>query len=95
MMQTLPVAQEAAHELCQDLCEFLSRRYPQVYTVERSSKNTFGWYGDGNITKIEMPALNASYDLVNEDPIKVRPKHKLTLCWPNEIRSPVLSSQRI
>lgn len=71
IVQTLPTAKAAAHELCQDLGEFLSRRYPQVYSTERSKHNTLGWNGEGSIIKIEMPALGASYDLTKEDPLTV------------------------
>ncbi|KAH8892822.1 hypothetical protein GQ53DRAFT_861002, partial [Thozetella sp. PMI_491] len=71
VVRTLPPAQAAAHELCQDLCEFLSRRYPQIYKIRRSSTGSQGWYGEGSITNIEMPALNASYDLTKEDPLTV------------------------
>ncbi|KUI70469.1 hypothetical protein VM1G_05853 [Cytospora mali] len=71
IVQTLPPAKAAAHELCQDLGEFLSRRYPQVYTIERSENDTLGWYRMGAILKIEMPALDASYDLTKEDPLTV------------------------
>ncbi|KAH7140270.1 hypothetical protein B0J13DRAFT_637738 [Dactylonectria estremocensis] len=71
IVKTLPLARAAAHELCQDLGEFLSRRYPQVYSIERSNKDTLGWYGMGSITKIQMPALGASYDLTREDPLTV------------------------
>ncbi|KAH8666242.1 hypothetical protein BGZ61DRAFT_559222 [Ilyonectria robusta] len=71
IVKTLPPAKAAAHELCQDLGEFLSRRYPQVYSIERSQKNTLGWKGQGSIIKIDMPALGASYDLTKEDPLTV------------------------
>lgn len=71
IVQTLPTAKAAAHELCQDLGEFLSRRYPQVYSTERSKHNTLGWNGEGSIIKIKIPALGASYDLTKEDPLTV------------------------
>ena len=70
-MQTLPAAREAVHELCQDLCEFLSRRYPTVYRVERSKNDRLGWYNTGTISAISMPSLGVSYDLATEDPIYV------------------------
>ncbi|CAM1504159.1 Fc.00g017500.m01.CDS01 [Cosmosporella sp. VM-42] len=70
-VQTLPRARAAAYELCQDLCEFLSRRYPQVYRIERSQKDTQGWYGKGSVTRIEMLALGVSHDLTKEDPLTV------------------------
>lgn len=71
VVQTLPKAKAAAHELCQDLGEFLSRRYPQVYTIQRSTTDTLGWYGLGSITRIDMPPLGASFDLTKEDPLTV------------------------
>lgn len=71
IVQTLPSARAAAHELCQDLGEFLSRRYPHIYKVERSQKNTLGWDAMGSIVKIGMPALGASYDLAKEDALTV------------------------
>ncbi|CAH0057596.1 unnamed protein product [Clonostachys solani] len=71
VVRTLPQAREAAIELCQDLGEFLSMRYPGVYVIERSEKDTSGWHGKGSITKIAMPALGASYDLTKDDPLTV------------------------
>ncbi|EXJ81795.1 hypothetical protein A1O1_07860 [Capronia coronata CBS 617.96] len=68
---TLPCATDAARELCQDLAEFLSSRYPQVYRITRSGSDKDGWLGKGSITRVEMPSLGASYDLVNEDPMTV------------------------
>jgi hypothetical protein len=70
VVQTLPSAQDAAYELCQDLCEFLSRRYPQVCKIQRPAKDNLGWYGEGSVTKIEMPAHDTSYDLLTEDLLK-------------------------
>ena len=70
-MQTLSAAREAAHELCQDLCEFLSRRYPTIYTIQRSKADRLGWYGEGSITAISMPFLGVSYNLATEDPLYV------------------------
>lgn len=69
--ECLPHAREAAAELCQDLCEFLSRRYPQVYIIARSTTDRDGWYGLGSITKIAIPALKAYYDLATEDPLTI------------------------
>ncbi|KAI9725900.1 MAG: hypothetical protein M1834_009463 [Cirrosporium novae-zelandiae] len=71
VVSTLPHAREAVRELCQDLSEFLSRRYPQVYNLTRSTTDQDGWYGEGSITKIEIPSLGASYDLTKEDPLTV------------------------
>ncbi|KAF3798175.1 hypothetical protein GCG54_00010521 [Colletotrichum gloeosporioides] len=71
IIQTMPVARDAAWELCQDLAEFLSRRYPSVYRVARSEDNTQGWYRLGSINKIEMPAMGAAYDLNKHDSLTV------------------------
>ncbi|KAF3009092.1 hypothetical protein E8E14_009002 [Neopestalotiopsis sp. 37M] len=71
IVQTMPQAHEAAWELCQDMCEFLYRRYPQVYKIRRSEKDDVGWYGLGSVASIEMPSLGASYDLTREDPLTV------------------------
>jgi hypothetical protein len=71
IVQTMPQAHEAAWELCQDMCEFLYRRYPQVYKIQRSKKDNIGWYGLGSVASIEMPSLGASYDLTREDPLTV------------------------
>ncbi|KAF4919134.1 hypothetical protein CGCVW01_v008192 [Colletotrichum viniferum] len=71
IVQTMPVARDAAWELCQDLAEFLSRRYPSVYRITRAEDNTQGWYGLGFIAKIEMPATRAAYDLSKHDPLTV------------------------
>lgn len=70
-VQTLPEAREAAWELCQDLCEFLSRVYPQVYRIRRSGRDNKGWYGSGSIVSVEMPSLGASYDLMKDDSLTV------------------------
>lgn len=75
-VQTLPEAREAAWELCQDLCEFLSRRYPQVYKIRRSEQDGLGWYGLGSVVSVEMPSLGASYDLTKCDPLTVRDHHE-------------------
>lgn len=71
IVQTMPQAHEAAWELCQDMCEFLSSRYPQVYKIQRSEKDNIGWYGLGSVVSIEIPSLGASYDLTREDPLTV------------------------
>ncbi|ETS86552.1 hypothetical protein PFICI_00380 [Pestalotiopsis fici W106-1] len=71
IVQTMPQAREAAWELCQDLCEFLARRYPQVYNIRRSEKDYLGWYGLGSVVSVGMPSLGAFYDLTKEDPLTV------------------------
>ncbi|RFU28100.1 hypothetical protein B7463_g8239, partial [Scytalidium lignicola] len=71
IVKTLPSAQEAAKELCQDLSEFLSRRYPQLYKITRSKTDHNGWYNEGSIVRITIPAVEADYDLTREDPLTV------------------------
>lgn len=60
----------AAKEAVLELAEYLSRRYPQVYSVERRHDNT-GWYGQGQIKSITVMPVDATYDLDHEDPMKV------------------------
>ncbi|KAA1466040.1 hypothetical protein DENSPDRAFT_876198 [Dentipellis sp. KUC8613] len=64
---------EAAAELVQELAEFLSRRYPQVYTVERADaeKGAVGWDGLGRIKRITVVPVGDTYDLEKEDPMTV------------------------
>ena len=71
IVDTLPPARDAARELCQDLAEYLSRRYPQVYRVSRSAVDHDGWDNHGAITSISIPPLGVSYDLTREDPMTV------------------------
>ncbi|KZV68128.1 hypothetical protein PENSPDRAFT_27311 [Peniophora sp. CONT] len=66
---------DAARELVLELSEYLSRRYPQNYSVERhpvGASGESGWYGEGRIHKITMlPPISVTYDLDKEDPITV------------------------
>ncbi|KAF8913576.1 hypothetical protein CPB85DRAFT_555710 [Mucidula mucida] len=52
----------AAAELVEELAEYLSRRYPKIYSVERRL---------GRIRRITMIPVNATYDLEEEDPMTV------------------------
>ncbi|TFY50416.1 hypothetical protein EVG20_g11532, partial [Dentipellis fragilis] len=53
--------------------EFLSRRYPQVYSVERADaeKGAVGWGGLGRIKRITVLPVWETYDLEKEDPMRV------------------------
>lgn len=64
------VAEELAHELA----EFLSRRYPKVYSVTRhapGSEKGNGWYGDGRIKEVTILPLGVTYNLDEDEPMKV------------------------
>ena len=62
-----------AKELVYELAEFLSRRYPDTYTVSRHEPRDgdYGWYGEGQVKTITIVPVNATYDLDVEDPMKV------------------------
>lgn len=71
-----------AKELVHEMAEYLSRRFPQMYTVTRKSpvKGDFGWYGEGEIAtiRIQTPSkvdgstgLDVTYDLDKDDPMAV------------------------
>lgn len=62
-----------AKELCFELAEYLSRRYPDTYRVKRYAPqpDDFGWYGEGQIKEITIIPVGATYDLDTEDPMKV------------------------
>ncbi|KAI0028156.1 hypothetical protein K488DRAFT_32515, partial [Vararia minispora EC-137] len=66
---------DAARELVYELSEYLSRRYPNDFTVERhpvQEGGDNGWYGEGRIRTITMlPPIGVSYDLDAEDPMTV------------------------
>lgn len=63
----------SASELVYELAEFLSRRYPKVYSCTRHPprENDYGWYKEGQIKEITMIPLGATYNLDVEDPMKV------------------------
>ncbi|KAG8894085.1 hypothetical protein FRB99_001528 [Tulasnella sp. 403] len=63
----------AAKETVHELAEFLSRRYPQVYSVTRRSPapSDFGWYGEGEIESITIVPLDVTYDLEKDDSMTV------------------------
>ncbi|KAG8934889.1 hypothetical protein FRC02_009011 [Tulasnella sp. 418] len=78
-VQTLPArdgvpgGHDPAKEVAFELAEYLCRRYPDVYQVQRRTPapGDYGWYGDGEIQTISINHLNVSYDLQEEDPMKV------------------------
>ncbi|KAI0922007.1 hypothetical protein AcV5_000548 [Taiwanofungus camphoratus] len=64
----------AAREFVHDLAEYLSRRYPTIYSVVRkyrNEKNLSGWYGEGEIREITIIPLQKTYNLDSEDPMTV------------------------
>jgi len=63
----------AAKELAHEIAEYLHRRYPTTYKVERGSKHDdgFGWYGLPQIRTITIVPIGVTYDLDTEDPMKV------------------------
>ncbi|TFK56026.1 hypothetical protein OE88DRAFT_694681 [Heliocybe sulcata] len=63
----------AAKELVHELAEYLHRRYPTTYNVERGSKHDegFGWYGLPQIRTITIVPIGVTYDLDTEDPMTV------------------------
>lgn len=46
------------------MAEYLSRRFPQLYTVTRKSptEGDFGWYGEGEIKTIRIHASRTPVD---------------------------------
>jgi hypothetical protein len=62
-----------AKELVHEMAEYLSRRFPQVYSVVRKPhvSDDFGWYGEGEIHRIRITPLGVTYDLALEDPMSV------------------------
>ncbi|KAI0314210.1 hypothetical protein OF83DRAFT_1165305 [Amylostereum chailletii] len=61
---------EAAYELMHELAEFLSRRYPSIYTVTRDASKG-GWYRLGKIKTITINPVDVTYDLEKDEPIRV------------------------
>ncbi|EJU05041.1 hypothetical protein DACRYDRAFT_93402 [Dacryopinax primogenitus] len=69
----VPGGADAAREVVHELAEYLSRRYPMMFRVERKQKREgdWGWYGDGEIRTIEILPLGEVHDLDKEDPMTV------------------------
>jgi hypothetical protein len=64
----------AALELVYELCEFLSRKYPSLYSVTRASGangGANGWYGEGEIREVEILPTGEKFNLEKEDPLRV------------------------
>ncbi|KAG9018958.1 hypothetical protein FRB90_007949 [Tulasnella sp. 427] len=64
---------EAAKETVYELAEYLSRRYPNVYSVERQASfpGDLGWYGQGQIKIVTVLPLGTKYNLDEEDSMTV------------------------
>lgn len=62
-----------AAELVQELAEYLSVRFPHLYTVKRHdpAKDPSGWYGQGSIREITLVPLRKTYTLADEDPMVI------------------------
>ncbi|GBE79122.1 hypothetical protein SCP_0203190 [Sparassis crispa] len=61
-----------AEEFLYELAEYLPRRYPTIYRVERhatSKPNSYSWYGENPIKSITIIPLQITYDLDEEDPL--------------------------
>jgi len=69
----VPGGHDAARELVYELSEYLSRRYSDTYSVVRHKPKAgdFGWYGEGQVKDITINPIGVTYDLDNEDPMKV------------------------
>ncbi|EJD01283.1 uncharacterized protein FOMMEDRAFT_21702 [Fomitiporia mediterranea MF3/22] len=69
----VPGGGSAAKELVYELAEYLSRRYPDTYRVTRHSPspNDYGWYGEGQVKEITIVPIDVTYNLDDEDPMKV------------------------
>ncbi|CAE6507270.1 unnamed protein product [Rhizoctonia solani] len=70
----VPGGELAARELVNELGEYLSRRYPQVFRVVSRIKyapNDLSWDNLGEIEIIEIIPLGVRYNLQEEDPMKI------------------------
>ncbi|KZP00395.1 hypothetical protein CALVIDRAFT_544076 [Calocera viscosa TUFC12733] len=65
----IPGAREAMYELAEYMC----RRYPHIYHVERLPyvEGDYSWYNEGQISTLEILPIGMKYDLTNDDPIWV------------------------
>ena len=63
----------AATELVHELAEYLSDKFPDLYSVVRhdASKNASGWYGRPAIKEITIIPLGKTYKLDEEDPMVI------------------------
>ena len=57
----------------QELAEYLSARYPAIYTVVRHEPGTDaeGWDGQPSIKQITIVPLQKTYTLSEEDPMVI------------------------
>jgi hypothetical protein len=56
----------------QEIAEFVSRRYPAMYTVKRGSpEDTSGWYGLPAIKEITVVPLGKTYKVDEEEPMSL------------------------
>lgn len=59
-------------ELCLEMGEYLSARYPMVYSVERRTGKAGSWFNEPNeIRLIKIKPLGVEFDLDKEDPMMV------------------------
>ena len=58
-----------------ELAEYLSRRYPDVYSVNRypvsDNEDENGWYGEGRIRDITIIPCQVTYNLDKDEPMVV------------------------
>lgn len=63
----------AAKELLFEIAEYVSRRFPTVYTVTRHDpakvESVYGWYGQGQIKDITVVPVGETYNLDECDPM--------------------------
>lgn len=62
----------AAREVVHELAEYLTRRYPHLYSVTRHATSATaegGWYGEGKIHLIKLNVVGKTLDLDSEDPM--------------------------
>ena len=68
----VPSGRSAAREVVHELAEYLTRRYPHLYSVTRHDPSAMaegGWYGEGQIQTITLKAVGKTLDLDREDPM--------------------------
>ncbi len=57
----------------QELAEYLSQRFPDMYIIARhdSDQDSSGWHGQSSIKEITIVPLRKTYKLDEEDPMTV------------------------
>lgn len=59
-------------ELCLEMAEYLSARYPMIYSVQRRPTKQGSWFDEPNeICSVEMKPFGVKFDLDKEDPMVV------------------------